>query len=126
MGNANYIPAGWPAVIPRIAVDDPEALVTFIQQVFGATGQYNPNRPSELRIGDSMLMVGSTIDRKPMPAFLYVYVEDADAVFHRSVDRGAKPIEEPQNTPYGDRRAMVEDPWGNAWQIATHRGHFTS
>jgi uncharacterized glyoxalase superfamily protein PhnB len=23
--------------------------------------------------------------------------------------------------PYGDRRAMVEDRWGNRWQIATHR-----
>lgn len=22
-------------------------------------------------------------------------------------------------TPYGDRRAMVADPWGNRWQIAT-------
>jgi uncharacterized glyoxalase superfamily protein PhnB len=21
--------------------------------------------------------------------------------------------------PYGDRRAMVEDKWGNVWQIAT-------
>jgi uncharacterized glyoxalase superfamily protein PhnB len=24
--------------------------------------------------------------------------------------------------PYGDRRAMVEDPAGNVWQIATHLG----
>jgi hypothetical protein len=23
--------------------------------------------------------------------------------------------------PYGDRRGMVEDDWGNTWQIATHR-----
>lgn len=22
--------------------------------------------------------------------------------------------------PYGDRRCMVEDQWGNTWQIATH------
>jgi putative transcriptional regulator len=29
-----YIPSGWPALIPRISVDDPEALVTFIRQVF--------------------------------------------------------------------------------------------
>jgi PhnB protein len=24
--------------------------------------------------------------------------------------------------PYGDRRGMVEDQWGNTWQIATYRG----
>lgn len=126
MDQANYIPAGWPALIPRIAVDDPEALVAFIQQVFDATGDFNPHRPTELRIGDSMLMVGSTINRKAMPAFLYVYVKDADTIYRRALERGAKPIEEPRDTPYGDRRAMVEDAWGNAWQIATHRGQFSS
>jgi uncharacterized glyoxalase superfamily protein PhnB len=29
-------------------------------------------------------------------------------------------LEEPTETPYGDRRAMVEDPWGNTWQIAKY------
>jgi len=29
-------------------------------------------------------------------------------------------LEEPLNTPYGDRRAMVRDPFGNVFQIA-HR-----
>jgi hypothetical protein len=24
--------------------------------------------------------------------------------------------------PYGDRRAMAQDAWGNTWQIATYRG----
>ena len=46
----------------------------------------------------------------------------ADSVFQRALDRGAKSIEEPQNTPSGDRRAMILDPWGNAWQIATQLG----
>ena len=124
MAKAKHIPAGWPAVIPRIAVDDPKGLVEFIQHVFGASGRFHPERPSELRIGDSLLMVGTTIHRKAMPAFLYVYVEDADSVFRRALERGAEPIEEPKDTPYGDRRAMVLDPWGNTWQIATHCGRF--
>jgi uncharacterized glyoxalase superfamily protein PhnB len=71
-------------------------------------------------------MVGSTLEREAMPAFLYVYVEDADAVFRLSQERGAKSLEEPQDTPYGDRRAMIRDPWGNLWQIATHGGQFKS
>ena len=125
MDDAKYKPAGWPALVPRISVDDPQVLVTFIKHVFGATGDFHPQRPSELRVLDSMLMVGSTIDRSPMRAFLYIYVEDADTVFRRALDRGADPIEEPQDMPYGDRRAMVRDPWGNVWQIATHGGRFT-
>lgn len=119
-----YVPAGWPRVIPRIAVDDPEGLVDFVKHVFGAIGEFHPKRPSELWIGDSLMMVGPTTQREAMPAFLYVYVEDTDAVFSLAVTRGAKSLEEPQDTPYGDRRAMLRDPWGNTWQIATHGGQF--
>jgi uncharacterized glyoxalase superfamily protein PhnB len=117
MAKAKHIPAGWPALIPRIAVEDPEGLVAFIQ--------HDRERPSELRIGDSLLMIGSTIERRSMPAFLYVYVEDADSVFQPALDHGAESLEEPQDMPYGDRRAMVRDPWVNTWQIATHTGRFT-
>jgi PhnB protein len=125
MANPKHVPAGWPALIPRIAVDDPEGLVEFIRDVFGAVGRFHPERPTELRICDSMLIVGSAIQRKAMPAFLYVYVEDADAVHRRALERGAESLEAPQDMPYGDRRAMVRDPWGNTWQIATHSGRFT-
>jgi uncharacterized glyoxalase superfamily protein PhnB len=30
-------------------------------------------------------------------------------------------IEESSDMPYGDRRGMVEDRWGNVWQIATFK-----
>ncbi len=122
---AKYAPAGWPAVIPRIAVDDPKALVEFMREVFAASGEYHPSRPSELRIDDSLIMVGSTIEREATLAFLYVYVRDTDAVYRRAVELGAESLEEPQDMPYGDRRAMIRDPWGNKWQIATHGGRFT-
>jgi PhnB protein len=122
---AKHIPAGWPALIPRIAVENPEAMVQFVLDVFGATGDFHHGRPSELRIGDSLLMIGSTIEREPTTAFLYVYVEDTDATYQRALDREASSLEEPQDMPYGDRRAMIRDPWGNTWQIATHGGVFT-
>jgi uncharacterized glyoxalase superfamily protein PhnB len=122
---AKHIPAGWPALIPRLAADDPAAMVSFIQQVFGATGQFNRERPSELRIGDSLLMVGSLLERELSTAFLYLYVEDTDATYERALECGAASLEAPQDMPYGDRRAMVRDPWGTTWQIATHLGEFT-
>jgi hypothetical protein len=46
-----------------------------------------------------------------MPAFLCVYVNDSDATFRRAIEAGARSIEEPFNTPYGDRRCMGEDEW---------------
>jgi len=54
-----------------------------------------------------------------MPAFLYLYVDDADASYRHALAAGAVSIEEPGDMPYGDRRGMVEDPCGNIWQIAT-------
>jgi hypothetical protein len=64
--------------------------------------------------------VTSATEREPFPAFLYVYVDDADLVYDRALSAGATSLEAPLNTPYGDRRAMVRDPFGNVFQIA-HR-----
>ncbi len=64
-------------------------------------------------------MVSETSEvREPFAAFLYVYVHDADATYQRAVRAGATTIEAPLDTPYGDRRATVRDPWGNVFQIA--------
>ena len=111
---------GFRSVTPRIVVDDVEAQVRFLRQVFGAIGDANPGRPAEVRIGDSLLMISSSAERPSFPAFLYVYVDDADEAFARAIDAGATVIEDPVDTPYGDRRAMVSDPFGNVFQIA-HR-----
>ena len=91
----------------------------FVKQVFEAVGDYRATRPSEIRIGNSVVMISGTEFRPRQTACLYVYVENVDEVFGRSVTAGAKVIESPTNMPYGDRRCTVEDPWGNVWQIAT-------
>ena len=114
-------PVGYHSITPRIFVADVEGQVRFLRRVFDATGAVQPPRPAEIRIGDSLVMIGSTEERGPFPAFLYVYVDDADATHQRAVAAGARTVEAPVNTPYGDRRAMVEDPFGNVFQIATRR-----
>jgi uncharacterized glyoxalase superfamily protein PhnB len=113
------VPPGWHTVTPRIIVEDAAAFVAFLKRVFQATGEFEDAAPSQLRIGDSMLMVSATGAREAFPAFLYVYVEDADATFQRALDAGAVSLEAVWDTPYGDRRGMVRDPWGNVWQVAT-------
>lgn len=121
LSNDSHIPLDWPPVIPRLSVADPSKCVSFLRNVFGAQGTFNDDRPSEMRIGESLIMVGNVVERLPTSSFLYVYVADTDRAFEKALSLGAKPMEEPQEMPYGDRRAMVEDPWGNRWQIATHR-----
>lgn len=113
-------PDGYHSLTQRIFVDDVDALIEFLRRAFLADGEVIPGRPVELRIGDSTLLISSTEVRDAFPAFLYVYCADADTTYRRAVEAGAITLEEPLDTPYGDRRAMVEDPFGNVYQIA-HR-----
>lgn len=116
----SFTPEGWPAVIPRIVAHQAHQLVDFIKNVFGATGDYPPDRPAVLKIGDSHIMISDAGARNAMPAFLYVYVADTDAIYQRALQAGATSLESPSKMPYGDRRAMIQDRWGNIWQIATY------
>ena len=113
-------PPEFRSVTPRMVVSDDAAAVEFLRAVFDAVGQMRAGHPAEMRIGDSVVMVTSAVEREPFPAFLYVYVDDADSVYQRALTAGATSLEPPLDTPYGDRRAMVRDPFGNVFQIA-HR-----
>jgi PhnB protein len=115
------VPQGWHSVTPRLVVHDTALLVEFLKQAFGATGEFRTDRPTVLTIGDSPVMVSSVGPREAMPSFLYLYVDDADATYLRAMEAGAISLEGPTETPYGDRRGMVQDPCGNVWQIATRK-----
>jgi PhnB protein len=115
-------PVGWPSVLPRIFTSDVAGLTGFLRIVFGAKGELRSGAPTEIRIGDSIILIsdGGGV-REAMPAFLYVYVENADETYRRAIAAGAVSIETPADMPYGDRRATVRDSWANVWQIATCR-----
>jgi PhnB protein len=108
-------------VTPRIVAHNASGFIDFLSYVFGAVGKYEPALPSVVTIGDSTVMVSDAGPRDPQGAFLYVYVSDPDSTYRRALERGARSIEEPFDTPYGDRRCMVDDEWGNTWQIAAYK-----
>jgi uncharacterized glyoxalase superfamily protein PhnB len=98
-------------------------VVRFLKSVFNAEGDARTGRPAEIRIADSIIMVSDAGGvRDATSSFLYVYVENADETYKLALAAGALRIEEPMDTPYGDRRATVQDPWGNTWQIAAYTG----
>lgn len=118
----SFKPDGWPCVIPRLVTSDVAGLSEFLRNVFGAEGEVRPGAPTEMRIGDSMLLISDGGGaREAMPGFFYVYVPDADETYQRAIAAGAEAVETPADTPYGDRRAVVRDGWANVWQIATYR-----
>lgn len=59
-----FAPEGWHTVTPRIVAHDASQLVEFVRQVFGATGDYRPDRPSVIKIGDSVVMISNPGIRK--------------------------------------------------------------
>jgi PhnB protein len=123
MSTANRPRAGFHSVTPRIVVTDVDGQVQFLRDVFDAVGEIVPGRPAEIRIGNSLVMVTAASERDLFPAFLYIYVDEPDRVYQRALGAGATALEAPRDTPYGDRRAMVRDPFGNVFQIACQIRH---
>ena len=123
---ASTMPAvreGHPTVIPFIAVPNAPALIDFLKQTFDAQETRRP-RISELRIGDSELLVAdieSVPGGKRFGAF-HVFVPDCDAAYDRAIKAGGTSLGEPADRPYGERSGFVKDASGNYWYIATQLG----
>jgi len=123
---------GFRTITPYMIAQDGPALLDFVKQAFGAEEMFRAIGPAggvhgELKLGDSMLMVGGGIPGKefratPSTVALHVYVKDTDAVYHQALAAGATSVGEPRNQEYGERSAGVKDPAGNYWYIATHKG----
>ena len=121
------IPEGFHSVTPYLIVREVPQLLAFLKQAFDAQEIMCMPAPdgtimhAEVRIGDSAIMMGEARgEHKPMPASLYLYVNDADATYKRALQAGATSQMEPSDQFYGDRHASVIDPVGNHWSIATH------
>ena len=122
------IPDGYHTVTPYLVVPRVAELIDFLRQAFGAEEMFRMPRPdgaiahAEVRIGDSMVMMGEPMGQfESMLAMIHLYVDDADAMYKRALEAGATSVREPTDQFYGDRTAGVKDPAGNQWWIATHK-----
>ena len=118
-------------IAPFLIHSNAPELVDFLKTTFGAEElKRNTAGPdygfySEVRIGDSILMIGggTAASHGNLSAALHVYVDDCDAAYRRALDAGAVTLMgsfgEPSDRPYGERSAFVEDAFGNYWYIAT-------
>ena len=120
-------PDGYHAVTPYLVVDGAARLIDFLEEVFDAQEVERLAAPgdrighAEMRIGDSLVMLGDAHgEHKPLQTMLYVYVDDADAVYQRALAAGATSVQAPVDQFYGDRSGGVKDAFGNLWWIATH------
>jgi PhnB protein len=120
-------PAGHHTITPAFIVPQAAKAIDFLQRAFGGevVDRYDgPNGEvfhAEVRIGDSVLMLGDAGNgHDPMPAALSLYVdtgEAVDATYKRALAAGATSVTAPENAFYGYRSATVRDAFGNKWTI---------
>ncbi len=125
---AKPIPEGYHTVTPCLVAEGAAKLIDFLKQAFGAEERFRMARPdggvmhAEVKIGDSMVMLGDANEQwKAMPGVIYLYVDDADAVYRRALEAGAASVMAPVDQFYGDRHGGVKDFAGNLWWIGTHK-----
>jgi PhnB protein len=126
------VPKGYRTVTPYMVARDGEAMIEFAKQAFAAEETFRAIGSAggihgEVRIGDSMIMMGGGIPGRefkatPNVTAIHLYVKDSDAVYEQALRAGATSIDEPRDQEYGERSASVKDPAGNYWYIATHQG----
>jgi PhnB protein len=122
------VPEGFSTVTPYLVVDEAAKLIEFIKNAFDGKVTFITHGDDKekimhatVKIGDSTIMISDTMeDNKTQTSMLYLYLEDADAVYKKAIQAKATSVREPITEFYGDRAGAVKDSWGNTWWIATH------
>jgi len=114
-------PQRTPILAPYLAVHDAAGLARFIEAGLGGAPGFREMGTDgkvahlEIRIGDSVVMLGDAPSgRPPFPAMLHLYVPDVDSAYRRALKAGATSVREPTDGADG-RRGGVRDAWGNEW-----------
>jgi PhnB protein len=120
-------PDGYSTVTPWIIARDSRGLIQFLVEAFDAEQIGVVELPNgtvghaEVRIGDSVMMMFDSLPEWPdTPAFLRLYVEDAEASHARALSAGATSVSRVTEVSWGDRIGRLRDPHGNVWWIQQH------
>jgi uncharacterized glyoxalase superfamily protein PhnB len=121
------VPEGYTTVTPWLISRDTARLIEYVQEAFGGEelarvlNSDGTIGHAEMRIGDSVVMMfDAKPDSPPTPAFLRLYVADADTVHRQAVAAGGTSVTEVTYLFFGDRVGRVRDPLGNVWWIQAH------
>jgi len=136
------IPAGLHTVTPHLILDNAAQTIDWYKRAFDAeelgraVGPDGKVMHAQLRIGNSHLYcndpMGGGQTPKTLggsPVGLWIYTEDADALFNKALRAGATvapgPMGQMQDQFWGDRCGTLIDPAGYSWTIATRKEELT-
>jgi PhnB protein len=129
------VPEDFHTITPHLVVRGVVDAVEFYRKAFGAEELYRNMAPdgqavmhSELLLGSSRFFVNdefldhgvlSPAALNGSPVTLHLYVEDVDSLYQRAVDAGAEVVFPLADCFWGDRYAILKDPFGHKWSIAS-------
>lgn len=135
---ADAIPDGMEGrIVPYLMIDGAAAAIDFYKEAFGATESYRLAMPGG-KIGHAELVVnGATVYLADAPddmegeaanphklggtsIMLHQYVNEVDAATAQATSAGATLVRPPEDQFYGDRAALLADPFGHMWSLHTH------
>lgn len=132
------IPAGLEhRIVPYLMVSGASDAIAFYTDAFGAEERYRLPMPNggighaEIVINGATVYLADAPEDMPGDAgspqrfggttvLLHQYVEDVDGAVARAEAAGATVIRPPEDQFYGDRAAVVADPFGHQWSIHAH------
>ena len=124
-------------MIPYLMIDGAAAAIEFYKNAFGATEIYRMEMPdgaiahAEVHVhGAPIYLADAPPDMEGNAAnpvklggssvLLHQYVEDVDASVETAVAAGGTLTRPAEDQFYGDRAAMITDPFGHLWSLHTH------
>ena len=119
-----WVPEPYSSVSPWVIGRDTAAWIGFAVAAFGAR-ELGRMQDDDGTIGHAEIVIGESVvlafDSRPhwpeTPAFLRLYVEDADASFERALAAGATEVTRVTPLFWGDRVGRVRDPQGHLWWL---------
>jgi PhnB protein len=121
---------------PYLIVQGASQAIAFYVRVLSAVELFRLTDPqgkighAELDIGGGKLMLADefpdfgatgphTIGGTPVS--LHLYVANVDEVVAQAATAGATVVQQPKDEFFGDRVAIITDPFGHRWQLATRQ-----
>lgn len=122
------------SVTPYLVVRGGEKAIAFYQAAFGAVELFRMTDPSDGRIGHAELRIGEGLvmlsDEYPdfgavspdtiggSPVTLHLSTKAVDSDLARAAAQGAIVLRAAADQSFGERSAMVLDPFGHRWMLS--------
>ena len=118
------------AVLPHVMYQDLSSAIAWLGEAFGFREHYRYGEPpsgAQMHLGNAWIMVKQARPGSATPArlgygtqSLTVFVDDLEAHFQKAKAAGAKILEEPHETEYGEFQFAAEDLDGHHWLFSRH------